>query len=129
MKRPTDIPEEGLLCDILWSDPLPSRLKWEENCRGISVTFNATALKQCCDELDIDLIVRAHQVVEDGYEFFGNWKCVTVFSAPNYCNEFDNNAAVMSISEDLTCSFKILRPAEKLKGSKYENRPGTPPYK
>lgn len=58
-------------------------------------------------------MVRAHQVVEDGYEFFADRKLVTVFSAPNYCEEFDNSGAIMKIDEDLTCSFQILQPAEK----------------
>ena len=59
---------------------------------------------------DFDLIVRAHQVVEDGYEFFANRQLVTVFSAPNYCGEFDNAGAVMSIDKDLMCSFQMLKP-------------------
>jgi serine/threonine-protein phosphatase PP1 catalytic subunit len=49
-------------------------------------------------------------IVEDGYEFFGNRVLVTVFSAPNYCGEFDNNGAVMSVNEELLCSFEILTP-------------------
>lgn len=53
------------------------------------------------------------QVVEDGYEFFANRKLVTIFSAPNYCGEFDNNGAMMSINEALICSFQILKPADK----------------
>ena len=52
-------------------------------------------------------------MVEDGFEFFGNRKLVTVFSAPNYCDEFDNSASVMKVDEDLTCSFSVLQPAEK----------------
>lgn len=53
------------------------------------------------------------QVVEDGYEFFANRQLVTIFSAPNYCGEFDNAGAMMSVDENLLCSFQILRPAEK----------------
>ena len=56
---------------------------------------------------------RAHQVVEDGYEFFAKRQLVTVFSAPNYCGEFDNAGAMMSVDESLMCSFQILKPAEK----------------
>ena len=53
------------------------------------------------------------QVVEDGYEFFARRQLVTIFSAPNYCGEFDNAGAMMSVDETLMCSFQILKPAEK----------------
>eukprot|EP00964_Phaeocystis_antarctica_P149074 scaffold116082_cov79-Phaeocystis_antarctica.AAC.2 len=53
---------------------------------------------------DLDLIVRAHQVVKDGYEFFADRGLVTVFSAPNYCSEFDNCGAMMSVDENLQCN-------------------------
>ena len=48
-------------------------------------------------------------VVEDGYEFFCGRQLVTVFSAPNYCGEFDNSGALMSVDDTLMCSFSILR--------------------
>ena len=51
--------------------------------------------------------------MEDGYEFFGEMGLVTVFSAPNYCNEFDNDGAMLVIEDDLCCSFLKLQPAEK----------------
>lgn len=54
-----------------------------------------------------------YQVVEDGYEFFADRQLVTIFSAPNYCGEFDNAGAVMSVDETLMCSFQILRPADR----------------
>lgn len=47
------------------------------------------------------------QVVEDGYEFFAKRGLVTLFSAPNYCGEFDNAGAVMSVDESLMCSFHV----------------------
>ena len=59
---------------------------------------------------DFNLVCRAHQVVEDGYEFQANRQLVTIFSAPNYCGEFDNAGAMMVVKPDLVCSFKILRP-------------------
>lgn len=70
------------------------------------------------------------QVVEDGYEFFAKRQLVTIFSAPNYCGEFDNAGAMMSVDDTLTCSFQILKASEK-KGRFGNNmlRPGTPPHK
>jgi serine/threonine-protein phosphatase PP1 catalytic subunit len=53
-------------------------------------------------------------VVEDGYEFFAKKKLVTVFSAPNYCGEFNNWGAVMSVDNGLLCSFELLKPNKKL---------------
>ena len=51
--------------------------------------------------------------MEDGYEFFAKRQLVTVFSAPNYCGEFDNAGAWLNVSEDLMCSFNILKPVPK----------------
>jgi len=47
-------------------------------------------------------------VVEDGYEFFAKRQLVTLFSAPNYCGEFDNAGAMMSVDETLMCSFQVF---------------------
>ena len=69
------------------------------------------------------LDVRAHQVVEDGYEFFAHRQLVTLFSAPNYCGEFDNAAAMMTVDESLMCSFQILKPAERRQKFKYSSCP------
>ena len=109
--RPTDVPEEGLLCDLLWSDPDQDNIAkdWGTNDRGVSVTFSEKVLGKFLENNDLDLICRAHQVVEEGYEFFGDKKLVTVFSAPNYCGEFDNNGAIMLVDENLMCSFKIIK--------------------
>mmetsp|Transcript_25476 Transcript_25476/g.51802 ORF Transcript_25476/g.51802 Transcript_25476/m.51802 type:complete len:326 (+) Transcript_25476:286-1263(+) len=113
--RPTDVPDTGLLCDVLWADPDPNIRGWAESDRGVSFTFGADIVEKFNRKHDFDLIVRAHQVVEDGYEFFARRQLVTVFSAPNYCGEFDNAGAMMSVDETLMCSFQVLRPAEKKK--------------
>ena len=47
------------------------------------------------------------QVVEEGYEFFARRQLVTIFSAPNYCGEFDNAGAMMSVDDTLMCSFQV----------------------
>ena len=135
--RPCDVPDTGLLCDILWADPDPSITVscievlryyiarknpvlltlaallqgWGENDRGVSFTFGGDVVRQFLRRHDLDLVVRAHQVVEDGYEFFAGRELVTVFSAPNYCGEFDNAGAMMAVDDTLMCSFQILKPA------------------
>mmetsp|Transcript_8166 Transcript_8166/g.24237 ORF Transcript_8166/g.24237 Transcript_8166/m.24237 type:complete len:319 (+) Transcript_8166:120-1076(+) len=127
--RPTDVPDAGLLCDLLWSDPEADITGWAENDRGVSFTFGADVVSKFLQKHDFDLVVRAHQVVEDGYEFFADRQLVTIFSAPNYCGEFDNAGAVMSVDESLMCSFRILKPTEKHKFGFSANRPLTPPRK
>ena len=112
--RPSDVPEQGLLCDLLWSDPEENPDGFGPNDRGVSVTFNSVVIDNFLKANDLDLICRAHQVVEDGYEFFGNRKLVTVISAPNYCGEFDNSGAMMTVDENLVCSFQILKPMNNI---------------
>ncbi len=107
--RPTDVPDQGILCDLLWSDPESHKNGWKENDRGVSYTFNEKVIHCFLDENNLDLLCRAHQVVQDGYEFFADNTCLTIFSAPNYCGEFDNSAALLIIDENLLCSFKILK--------------------
>jgi len=108
--RPTDVPDEGLLCDLLWADPDLNVMGWGYNARGVSYTFGHDIISDFLSRHDLDLICRAHQVVEDGYEFQANRQLLTIFSAPNYCGEFDNAGAIMVVKEDLVCSFKIIRP-------------------
>ena len=112
IKRPTEIPEAGLLCDLVWSDPDDSL--YFDFCtnkeRGISVCFSKKQVEEFTKKNDLDLICRAHQVVEEGFQFFANMKLITVFTAPNYMDEFDNNGAILEVNEDMICSLHVLRP-------------------
>jgi serine/threonine-protein phosphatase PP1 catalytic subunit len=95
----------------LWSDPsddIPTN--WGPNDRGVSFTFSKEVVETFLQNNDLNLICRGHQVVEDGYEFFAEKKLVTIFTAPNYTGEFDNDGGVLHINDDLTCSFIILKP-------------------
>lgn len=115
IQRPTDIPDKGLLADLLWSDPDPlvrnfSTTNWPKNDRGVSYCFGKKHVDHFLSTFKMDLIVRGHMVVEDGYEFFNKRKLVTVFLAPNYCGEFKNYGAVMNVDRDMCCSFELLKP-------------------
>lgn len=127
VERPTEVEDRGMLCDLLWSDPDKDIEGFQSNDRGVSYTFGPDIVADFLERNNLDLIVRAHQVVEEGYEFFGDRTLVTVFSAPNYCGEFDNCGAMMRVTEDLTCSFQVLKPVDS-NGMRWgSSRPGTPP--
>ncbi|KAG0325859.1 hypothetical protein BG000_001648 [Podila horticola] len=101
LRRPTDVPDYGLLNDLLWSDPSETALDWEDNERGVSYCFGRSIIQKFLNRHDFDLVCRAHMVVEDGYEFF------------NDRTLFDNFGAVMSVNEDLLCSFELLKPIDQ----------------
>jgi serine/threonine-protein phosphatase PP1 catalytic subunit len=84
----------------------------------VSVIFSPAKLEEFLTKHNLDLVARAHQVVEEGYEFFANRQLVTIFSAPNYGHEFDNAGAIMCIDENLICSFKILKPVKRKTSTK-----------
>eukprot|EP00557_Chaetoceros_sp_GSL56_P000608 CAMPEP_0176493672 /NCGR_PEP_ID=MMETSP0200_2-20121128/9672_1 /TAXON_ID=947934 /ORGANISM="Chaetoceros sp., Strain GSL56" /LENGTH=431 /DNA_ID=CAMNT_0017891347 /DNA_START=24 /DNA_END=1319 /DNA_ORIENTATION=+ len=124
LARPCDVPDVGLMCDLLWSDPDTTVTGWGENDRGVSFVFGADVVCDFLEKHDLDLLVRAHQVVEDGYEFFAGRRLVTLFSAPNYCGEFDNAGGLISVDENLMCSFMILKPSTR--SERFATRPSLP---
>ena len=93
------------LCSIFYFQETTG---WEPSDRGVSYRFGSDIVEAFLAKNNLSLIVRAHQVVEDGYEFFHERALVTIFSAPNYCGAFDNAGCMMTVKEDLTCSFSIL---------------------
>jgi diadenosine tetraphosphatase ApaH/serine/threonine PP2A family protein phosphatase len=110
LTRPYEIPEQGLICDLLWADPDGTHRSWKPSDRGVSHTFGADVVEDTLRRLDLDLIVRAHQVMDNGYDFFAQRRLVTIFSASNYCGEFTNCGAMLQMDADLKCSFQIFKP-------------------
>ncbi|KAG5491529.1 hypothetical protein JIQ42_01432 [Leishmania sp. Namibia] len=108
--RPLVVPDEGLACDLLWSDPEEGSSGWQPSERGVSFTFGEDVVRRMCDSLGIDIVLRAHQVVDEGYSFFAGRRLVTIFSASNYCGEFTNSGAMMLMDENCMCSFQIFKP-------------------
>lgn len=129
IKRPTEIPEHGLLSDILWSDPDPRCPEWGESDRGTSFIFGLRPLKALLSDIGFDLIVRAHQAIDSGYDlpFSPDRSMVTIFGAPNYAGEFQNKAAMMHISERMICTFTVLEPLKEKGRPPPGERPATPP--
>ncbi|CAI5437464.1 unnamed protein product [Caenorhabditis angaria] len=112
IKRPLSKPLDNTLAfDLMWSDPLIdfSIGKMKENTcesslfipnahRSCSVSFSEKAVQECCKKLNINLIVRAHQVFDVGFRFFADKKLITIFSAPRY--QGNNMASVLRVAEN-----------------------------
>ncbi|VDN82842.1 unnamed protein product [Brugia pahangi] len=109
IKRPCEPLDRGLLIDLVWSDPTNKGDGWFYSPRGLSYSFGKGALLAACKLLKIDLVIRAHQVVQDGYELMVGEKLITIFSAPNYAGLFNNAGAVVCIDDDLQVTFQQLR--------------------
>jgi serine/threonine-protein phosphatase PP1 catalytic subunit len=129
MTRPMEVPEEGLLCDMLWADPDADVEHWDANDRGTSYTFGPGPLRRFLDRFGFDLVCRAHQAVISGYEFpfHDEQGIVTLFSAPNYCYEYNNKGAVMQVDENLYCAFKVVDPKKWDEEFEIQTKQGTPP--
>ena len=98
------------MCDLLWSDPERNEPGWGENDRGCSYTFGPKIVDQFCTAHGFDLVCRAHQVMDGGYEFFCKRKLATVFSASNYCGDQGNRGSILNVDKRLKCSLVILLP-------------------
>lgn len=107
IKRPCPIPESGLICDLVWSDPNNNCEHFDDNDRGTSYVYGYQSVKTFLDKMQLDLLVRAHQAIYTGYDFpFSPYRnVVTVFSAPNYQGEYGNFGAIMTINQHLVCKF------------------------
>lgn len=76
-------PEEGLMCELLWSDPQPQPGRAPSK-RGVGVQFGPDVTQNFLAMNNLDYVIRSHEVKHDGYEVCHDGKCITVFSAPNY---------------------------------------------
>ncbi|XP_016165799.1 serine/threonine-protein phosphatase 5 [Arachis ipaensis] len=85
-------PEEGLMCELLWSDPQPLPGRGPSK-RGVGLSFGADVTKRFLQDNNLDLVVRSHEVKDEGYEIDHDGKLITVFSAPNYCDQMGNKGA------------------------------------
>lgn len=76
-------PEEGLMCELLWSDPQPQRGRAPSK-RGVGCQFGPDVTEKFLEANKLDYVIRSHEVKNEGYEVAHDGKCITVFSAPNY---------------------------------------------
>ncbi|KAI3707699.1 hypothetical protein L6452_26328 [Arctium lappa] len=114
LQRPISM-EAGsiVLMDLLWSDPTEndSVEGLRPNARGPGlVTFGPDRVTEFCNNNDLQLIVRAHECVMDGFERFAQGHLITLFSATNYCGTANNAGAILVLGRDLVVVPKLIHP-------------------
>lgn len=112
LDRVQEVPHEGPMCDLLWSDP-DERCGWGISPRGAGYTFGQDIAEQFNHNNSLTLVARAHQLVMEGYNWCHEKNVVTIFSAPNYCYRCGNQAAIMEIDEHLEYTFLQFDPAPR----------------
>ncbi|XP_066995119.1 serine/threonine-protein phosphatase 5 [Anabrus simplex] len=102
-------PEEGLMCELLWSDPQPQPGR-SASKRGVGVQFGPDVTKNFLELNGLDYIIRSHEVKSEGYEVAHDGRCITVFSAPNYCDTMGNKGAFITLrGSDMVPQFTTYR--------------------
>ncbi|VVD00973.1 unnamed protein product [Leptidea sinapis] len=95
----------GIMCDLLWSDPQPMMGR-SQSKRGVGCQFGPDITADFLEKNNLDYIIRSHEVKNQGYEIAHNGKCITVFSAPNYCDAMGNLGAFITMNgKDLKPNF------------------------
>lgn len=122
LDRKKEVPHEGGMCDLLWSDPELVN-GWSISPRGAGYLFGENEVKKFLNDNDISLIARAHQLVMEGYKEMFNQGLVTVWSAPNYCYRCGNVASVLTIGDDLTREYKVFEASTQDVGSIPSKKP------
>ncbi|RHZ22742.1 hypothetical protein DYB26_014960, partial [Aphanomyces astaci] len=106
LDRVQEVPHEGPMCDLLWSDP-DDRSGWGISPRGAGYTFGQDISDQFNHANGLTLVSRAHQLVMEGYNWSHKMNVVTIFSAPNYCYRCGNEAAIMEIDEQMKYTLYV----------------------
>eukprot|EP01041_Mallomonas_annulata_P004960 gene4960-9926_t len=102
--RGREPPESGLMSDLLWSDPqpLPGR---SPSKRGVGFSFGPDITAAFLENNGLQLLIRSHEVKDAGYVVEHDGKCITVFSAPNYCDQMGNLGAFVRFNGNTTPQF------------------------
>ncbi|CAN6922708.1 unnamed protein product, partial [Brassica oleracea] len=111
--RKQEVPHDGAMCDLLWSDPEDIVDGWGLSPRGAGFLFGGSVVSSFNHTNNIDYIARAHQLVMEGYKWMFDSQIVTVWSAPNYCYRCGNVASILELDENLNKEFRVFEAAQQ----------------
>ncbi|KAH8596084.1 calcineurin-like phosphoesterase [Bisporella sp. PMI_857] len=106
-----EIPHEGPMADLVWSDPDPERDEFSLSPRGAGYTFGAQVVQKFLEVNSMSHILRAHQLCQEGYQVLYDDRLSTVWSAPNYCYRCGNMASVLEVSDTGERFFNVFAAA------------------
>jgi serine/threonine-protein phosphatase PPG1 len=106
-----EIPHEGPMADLVWSDPDPDRDEFSLSPRGAGYTFGAQVVKKFLAVNNMNHILRAHQLCQEGFQVLYDDRLSTVWSAPNYCYRCGNMASVLEVSDAGERFFNVFAAA------------------
>jgi len=104
-------PESGIMAELLWSDPQPFPGRAPSK-RGVGLSFGPDVTERFLKNNDLELIVRSHEVKDEGYLVEANGKLVTVFSAPNYCDQVGNKGAFIRFDSNMKPTYTSFAAVE-----------------
>jgi serine/threonine-protein phosphatase 5 len=104
IRRDCEPPESGLMSDLLWSDPQPFPGRGPSK-RGVGLTFGPDITAAFLKDNNLELLIRSHEVKEEGYLVEHEGKCITIFSAPNYCDQMGNKGAIITFGPEMKPNF------------------------
>ncbi|ELR11408.1 uncharacterized protein ACA1_136190 [Acanthamoeba castellanii str. Neff] len=130
LDRFKEIPPDGPLADLVWSDPDPDRPDWHPSQRGAGYTFGEGVVKKFLESNGLNHIVRSHQLCMDGYQVLFNDQLSTVWSAPNYCYRCGNVASILEVNEQQERYFNTFcaAPESDSKTPSYDTTKEVPDY-
>jgi len=97
-------PDAGHMCEVMWSDPQNEEGR-SISKRGVAIQFGPDVTERFLKRNNLELLVRSHEVKDEGYEVQEGGKCITIFSAPNYCDRMGNKGAFIKFKADLKPDF------------------------
>ena len=102
--RHREPPDEGPMTEMLWSDPGPSPGLLPSK-RGVGVAFGQDVTERFLRENGLELLIRSHECKDEGFEVDHGGKTITIFSAPNYCDQMGNKGAFIHLDQTLKPAF------------------------
>jgi len=104
-----EIPFEGILTDMMWSDPDTEISGFTISKRGVGYLFGRDVLERFLEINNINLFLRAHQLCMEGYQELWDGQFSTVWSAPNYCYRSGNDASILELDEHMNRFYNTFQ--------------------